>query len=126
MKNKRGEKGFLFLELVVGIAILAVGITLVIQAFSSTARAHAVSRDMVKAVFLMEDKIQELEFREQHGFIGQEPLEAAGTTGRFAWRYAFAPVRDTDFYLCNLSVAWKEYRRNDSFTVNTYFSAGAG
>jgi Tfp pilus assembly protein PilE len=120
MKNKREENGFLFIELVVGIALLAVGITLVIQAFSSAARAHAVSRDMVEAVFLMEDKIQELGFKEQHGRIGQEPLEAAGTMGRFAWRYAFVPEQDTDLYVCTLSVAWKEARRNDSLTVHTY------
>ena len=125
MKNKRGEKGFLFLELVVGIALLAVGITLVIQAFSSAARAHAISRDMIEAVFLMEDKIQELEFKEQHGRIGQEPPEAAGTMGRFAWRYALVPVQDIDLYLCNLSVAWNEARRNDSLTVDTYLNAGA-
>jgi type II secretory pathway pseudopilin PulG len=123
MKNNRGDKGFLLLELVVGIAILAVGITMVIQAFSVSARAHALSRDLTEAVFLIEDKFQEMQFRESRGLVGTQPPEVTGTRGKFEWKYTFAPVEDTGLYLCNLSVAWKSARRSERLDANTYFSA---
>ncbi|MDD2702660.1 MAG: hypothetical protein PHC33_01460 [Candidatus Omnitrophica bacterium] len=124
MSDKRGEKGFLLFELVAGSAVLAVGITLVIQAFSSSARAHAVSRDMAEAVFLMEDKIQELGFKEQRGRLGQEPPEVTGTAGRCVWKYVLVLVPDTNLYLCNLSVARKDSERKDLLTAGSYYNAG--
>ncbi len=124
MKNNRGEKGFLLLELVVGIAVLAVGITLVIQAFSSAARAHAVSRNMIEAVFLLEDRMQDLGFKERRGLTGKEPAEAAGVQGRFSWKSNFIPVADTSLYLCTLSITWKETGRDYSLAANTYCNGG--
>ena len=60
LNYKPQDKAFSLLELIVAVAILSVGITVVLQAISSSAAATGLSNDIINAVFLAKDKIQEL------------------------------------------------------------------
>lgn len=117
---RKTPKGFSLLELVVAIAFLAVGITVVLRAFSFSAQAAAVACDMVRASFLADAQLQNLELRERSGTIDKEPSQYLDQSGAFETEYRIEPVSDGGLYAVRLDVRWLRSRREKSIALTTY------
>jgi type II secretion system protein I len=112
------NKAFSLLELIIAVAILSIGIIVVLQAFSFSAHATGLSGDIIRAVFLAEDKIQELEFQARQKNIKEESVE--DVNGRFNWGYSINLDKELNLYKLDLRIDWQRQRRKQSLEVDTY------
>ncbi|MBU0709636.1 MAG: prepilin-type N-terminal cleavage/methylation domain-containing protein [Candidatus Omnitrophica bacterium] len=117
---RSNNKAFSLLELLVTVAVLSVGIVAILQGISFSARLTGLSGDIVRAVFLAEDKLQELSFIEKQGLIEEIPQEINGAEGKFGWRYNLLLDSDLDLYKLNLEVSWKRSDRQEEVSLATY------
>lgn len=117
-KYKPANKAFTLLEVLVAIAILSIGITAVLKAFSFSARVAGYSADIQDAVFLAKGTLQELEFKEMNGLISLEPTENSGEDGRFQWKYTIET--GANLYLVKYNITWMRSGREENLAVETY------
>lgn len=113
-------QAFSLVELVISIAILSVGITVVLQALSFSARMSGLSCDIINAVFLAEDKLQELEFKEKQNLIDKQPVEVKGKSSKFDWVYALVFEPKFNLYKLQFDVSWQAATRKEELVLNTY------
>ncbi|MDD5729677.1 MAG: type II secretion system protein [Candidatus Omnitrophica bacterium] len=118
-KQKTRTKGFSLVELVIAVAILSIGIIFVLQAFSFSIKATAVSCDMMEAAACAKDILQELQFKETGKLIQKEPNTVKNSKGKFSWVYKLDLDNDTNLYKLNLNITWQTQKRNESLSVNT-------
>jgi hypothetical protein len=104
----------------VAIAILSVGIILVLEALSFSARVTGLSGDIINASFLAEDKMQELDFKEKNGFISKEPELVKDKSDKFNWKYTLEFDSDLNLYKLNFDVTWTRGNRQEILNLNTY------
>jgi len=100
------------------IAILSAGIVVVLQAFSFSAQATALSCDIINAVFLAEDKMQELEFQEAQGSLKEEFTK--GGSGRLSWERSVILDQDLDLYKTDIRINWQRQRRKQALEIATF------
>jgi len=121
LRKRTGAKGaFSFVELLVASAILAVGIVTILQALSFTSRIAGLTFDIVNGVFVCEDKMQELEFIERRGIVGDQPREGTGTIDKFNWQYSLDLDHDLRLYRLNFNLAWNRTSREENLNLYTY------
>lgn len=116
--NYRKTKGFSLLELVIAVAILSAGITVILQALSFSAGVTGLTRDIIEAVFLAEDKIQQLEFKEKQKQTSKERV--MDKSGKFEWGYDSELDTSLNLYRLNLKVSWQRLNRKEEIDLNTY------
>lgn len=112
-------KAFSLLELVLSIAILSIGITLVMQTFSYSSRMAGLSCDIISAALLAEDKIQELEFKVKQNSIDKELNTVKEKIDQFTYEYAFN--LDSKLNLCDLNfeISWQRNGRAEKINLLT-------
>jgi len=118
-------KGFSLLEVVVAITILSIGLVFVLQAFSAASRVNGITMDYTEAVFLAEDILQELEFKEKTASLrsGEENLAASRSGVAFNCKYSLLDSADyPGVYELYFDTAWKraQRERNEDLAVYTY------
>ena len=114
------KKAFSLLELVISLGVLVSGITVVMQAFSYSAYIGGLSGDTLAAVRLAEDKLQELEFKENHALLKDVPLNDSGNIDNFQWQYALNFLDSPKLYKLNLDISWKRQNKERAISFNTY------
>lgn len=112
------NKGFSLLELIIAVGVLAIGITVVLQALSFSSRSTGLSCDYIDAVFLAEDKMQELELKEKQNLIKDESVK--DRKDKFSWGYTLNLEPDLSLYKLNFQISWQRLNRNETLDVNTY------
>jgi len=120
LRYKSKNKAFSLLELIITIAILSAGITVILQAFSFSSRVTGLSSDIIKAVFLAEDKLQELDFKEKQGLVQQEPALQTGIYGKFQWKDSLSFDTDVNLYKLDFTVSWQRAKENEEINIGTY------
>ena len=118
---KANNLGISLLEVIIAIAILSVGIVAVMEAIVFSTGAAGLSCDVVSAVFLAEDKLQELEYKEANSLISNEPEESEGTRDKFSWKRTLKLDPGVGLYVMDMEMRWKTKSRQESFGVETYF-----
>lgn len=118
--NLKRNKGFSLLELIIMVAILSISITGVMQAFSYSARIAGLCSDITRAVFIAEDKMQELEFKERTDSLAQGAPVASGENGKFSWGYSLAPDEALKLYRLDFLLTWERLGRKEEIALNTY------
>jgi len=116
----RTNGGFSLLELVASIAIISIGIVTVLQAFSYCTNIAGLSCDLVDAVLLAEDKLQELEFKKQEKLLSQGILSSADTFGKFERRYSLTRFPEQDMEKLDIEISWLRTKRKERLTATTY------
>ena len=115
-----GDGGFLLVETLLAVLILAVGLTLVLRSFGSSLDALGNSADYTRALALVEQKLWDLEAK---GSI------APGTqTGQFseeehqAFRWEVKASEPTEMGLCEtqVTILWARRGRARAVSVVTY------
>ena len=114
------NRAFSLLELIISVAILSIGIIAILQAFSFSAQVTGLSCDIIKAVFLSEDKIQELELREKQKLITDEEAKDTKEKDKFNWQYAVNLAPELNLYKLNFEVSWQRRNRQEGFAITTY------
>ncbi len=130
MKNRAGKKstwdrvplsqrGFLLLETLLAILILAVGLTVVLRSFGSSLNALGTSADYTKALLLVEERLWDLEAK---GSIvpGTFTGEFSEEDGGFRWEVKASEL--TEMRLCEtqVTVSWKRRGRPRAVSIVTY------
>jgi Tfp pilus assembly protein PilV len=108
------------IEVVVATAILTIGVAVVARAFSQCAQAATVSSDVMKAVFLASNRLEEWELKEKLGALDAQPKAASATVDAFNLGYALNPESATGLYGLDLNVSWERLRARRSFNLATY------
>jgi len=86
-RDNEGEGGFTLLEIMVAMAILAIALTLVIEIFAGGVRAAWLSREYTKAVFLAQEKMEELRLRDTFS----PGIESGELEGGYTWKAEIKP-----------------------------------
>ncbi len=110
--------GLSLLELLITIAVLSIGIIAVLEAFAFSARSTGLAGDMVNAVFLAEDKIQELEFNSKLAPLAAAEME--GSNDKFAWKYALSLDADLNLYQLTFDITWNRANKQEGLALTTY------
>lgn len=114
------KKALTLFELMITVAILGAGIISVMQAFSYSARIAGLCSDITRAVFIAEDKLQELEFKERRGELASEPPSVTAESGKFSWGLQLAPDDALKLYRLDFLLAWQRMGRKEEVAINTY------
>lgn len=116
------SRGFSLLEVIIGVAILSTGIVLILQALTFSARITGVSCDTVKAIFLAEDKWQEIDFKVGKKIIDKASSDSGQRDGDdFKWSYELAALEDNpDLYKLDLNINWQRGSREEKLELNTW------
>ena len=117
---KLKNKAFSLIELLIATAILSTGLIVIFKAFSFSAKSAGISSDLTKAVFLAEDKIQELEFERKINQTAWEQLETSGQADKFDWKYEVSLLPDLSLYVLKFDVAWKRSNEERDVRIDTY------
>lgn len=120
-QKELNQKAFSLLELIVSVAVLSVGITLVLQAISFSARLTGFSGDLSRAIFISEDVMQDLEFKETKNLLKDEPLQVSGSSDKFNWLYLVSLQPDLELYALDYSLSWTRSMRKEGLHLVTYF-----
>ena len=120
LKFNLKNNGFSLLEVIITVAILSTGIVVILQAFSFSARVTGLVCDITNAVFLAQDKMQELEFKEKQNLINREPPVVEDKTDKFAWKYVLNPEPDFNLYRLDFDITWQRTDRKERISLNTY------
>ena len=114
------NKAFSLLELIITVAILSTGIVVVLETFSYSARMTGLSGDIINAVFLAEDKLQELGYKEKRRLIEKEPPQVKDKKDKFEWEYNISLDQDLDLYRLDFDISWQRANRQEDLQLNTY------
>ncbi|MFH0828311.1 MAG: type II secretion system protein [Candidatus Omnitrophota bacterium] len=117
---KLENKAFSLIELLIATVILSMGLITIFKAFSFSAKSAGISADLTQAVFLAEDKIQELEFERKMNLTAPEQLEDSGQVEKFDWEYTASPLPDLNLYVLKFVVAWKRANEARDVRIGTY------
>lgn len=116
--NRRSRKGFLLLEILVSVVAITVGLIYIIRSFSVSTRAIAVSRDYIKAVSLLEERLWELE--EAGGVKSGEDGDRFENERAFEWEFEAKTEEDLPINKTELRVLWPERNRKQRIAITTY------
>ncbi len=126
--------GFTLLEIMVSVAILSVGLTLILQGFAHSLNVLRISQDNLEATLLAENKMAEMQIQAKEDwdtFAGgaDEQFSPEGSNINYVWKMEVEPVKSSEdsaeeFKNLNevrITLAWKEgVRRRGRISVVTY------
>ena len=111
--------GFSLVELLITLTILSIGLVLILQAFSSSVKASAISRQLTEACFVAENKISELEFLRNHD---QELALPGGTVHALSWDYQLQPLEEEAIQLLDFRVFGQRPKQEGVLEIATYLA----
>ncbi|MDP3786863.1 MAG: type II secretion system protein [Candidatus Omnitrophota bacterium] len=125
-KNLRSNKGYLLLEAVASIAVIAIGLAVILRSFTSSLRASKISQEYFIATSLLNDNICDLE-----GKIkikkGQEELvelyvkEKEGPEDRYSLDINPAEIDGVDSLAkVNAVISWDNGNRKEKIEAGTF------
>jgi general secretion pathway protein I len=121
-------KGFTLIEVVIAVAILGIGLTVIIELFSGGLRLARTSEEYTKAMNFARMKMEEI--------TSQEKVEEGSNEGKcdddtFRWQVRiknadFRPVEDPDFkspvvlFRVKVDILWKSGSKERSASIESY------
>ncbi len=127
--------GFTLIEVMVSVAILAVGLALILQGFAFSLNVLRISQDNLKATLVAENKMAELQLQikeDGDSFVKGLDEEFESGNMEYAWEVKIEPV---EWEIEEISAAhealnevsaclsWEEGRRKGNVPVVTYMSS---
>lgn len=113
------QAGFLLIETLLAVVILAVGLTLVVRSFGSSISALGTSANYTKAMGLLEERLWDLEVK---GAIAPGVLtgEFSEEDGKFRWKVDASELKDLDLCETQVTVSWERRGRPQTVSIVTY------
>ncbi|MEW6618164.1 MAG: hypothetical protein AB1422_02240 [bacterium] len=101
------NSGFILLEVMLSLSILCLGIVLILSSFMISLQAVKASKNYTKAVFLLAQKISELENTTQELYSGK--IEGGfEDESEFTWKAEIKKIKELDLKEVKVIVEWKE------------------
>jgi prepilin-type N-terminal cleavage/methylation domain-containing protein len=119
-RSNENRAGFTLVEVIISIAILSIGIVVLMQAISFSAKAAGISCDTVIGVLAAKDILQELEFKEQSGDIASGEKEVMNKKGPLSWKYTLTLDEEIGLYLLRFALTWRSADRDESIDILSY------
>jgi len=132
--HRRIDAGFTLLEVVIALAILGIGLTVIMELFSGGLRLGRASQEYTKAMNYASTKLEEISV--------QDTIDEGGGEGQFddtyRWQVGVEKVdllpgdKGTDFkppadlYHIRVSVAWKSGSKERTASFETYKTVKPG
>jgi type II secretory pathway pseudopilin PulG len=129
--NKTRKKGYLMLEAVVSIAVVAIGLAVILRSFAASLRASKVSHEYFVVTSLLNDAMSDLEERvklneklNKPGLDGSEAksgeiMESSGI--KYALDIEIEPLEGLD-YLASVrsAIYWDNGKRKERIQADTF------
>jgi len=127
--------GFTLIEVMVSVAILAVGLALILQGFAFSLNVLRISQDNLKATLVAENKMAELQIQIKEGsgsFAKGLDEEFESGNMEYAWEVKIEPVEweieeisEAHEALNEVSacLSWEEGKRKGNLPIVTYISS---
>lgn len=122
MSKRRNRRGYLLLEVVVSIAVVAIGLAVILRSFTSSLRASKIAQEYFDASLALQETLCGLE--------EQEKLEGGVAAGEAAGQVAGTPynletkitrIGDLDpLNEVSAVIYWKNRDRNEKIEIGTY------
>lgn len=119
-RSSLNKNAFSLIELIVTIGILSIGIVAVLRAFAFCAGMAGLSNDIIDAVFLTEDKMQELEFYGKDILANKEPAAIQDKKDKFLYGYALDLDSTLNLYKLDFKISWPRASRREKLEFATY------
>ncbi|KPK39575.1 MAG: hypothetical protein AMJ78_08295 [Omnitrophica WOR_2 bacterium SM23_29] len=122
LKNLSRNKGYLLLEAIVSIAIIAIGLAIILRSFTSSLRASKISQEYLIASYILKDKIWELEEKanRESGLIESEATEQIPNTN-YTLESKIKRITESDpLNEVKATISWQSGNRNEKIEVVTY------
>lgn len=118
------KKGFLLVEVLLTIAILAIGITTIVRSFLISLRAGKISADYVQAQMLLDNNLNLLENEGEvdSGLQFEENFQPPNEKFKFKLNTQNIKVNDEkgDLNEVSASVSWSAQKTNQNISLATY------
>ena len=128
MLSRRNRKGYLMLEVVASIAVIAIGLGVIIRSFTVSLRASKIAQEYFEASLLVQDAMAALE--EQEKLAGG--INVADTTGQvtdtpYNLETRVTKISDEDILdTVTAVISWTNKERNEKIEIDTYLKGEAG
>jgi len=114
------QKGFTLLEITVAMAIAAIALPALLQAFSRGTKNHSLIENKTTALYLLKLKMSEIEMLGTPA-TGTDEGEF-GTDSRFKWTSDISESDIEGLYEIVVAVTWQERGREKSVELSTYIA----
>lgn len=113
--KKKKNNGFLFIELMVSILIMAAGFVMILNCLLQSMKASEYSKDYFKACLFLENKAYEIYNSERN-----EGFSKGGFTDKFSWELNMAKLEEARLNEIFLKVLWNERNKVHEVYILTY------
>ncbi|VAW18010.1 hypothetical protein MNBD_BACTEROID05-138 [hydrothermal vent metagenome] len=121
-KNKK-QKGSILLEALLSVVVLSVGITVIIQAMTSSLRSTSYNGQYSQAMILLENQLFDL----MQGTTSLESFDQMQRMSGFVTNYRYELAEkdigesfDNVLSQVKADISWKSGQKNNQININTY------
>ena len=114
----RNPAGYILLETMVSLVIVAVGLTSVLEAFGLSRSTSRRTASGEVAVLLAQQKLEEVRSL-PGGFVGTQEGDFGPANPQFAWRCTIDPVEGEKFHSARVEVTWTHQGRQRSVSLGS-------
>lgn len=128
LKSLCNKKGYLLLEAIASIAVIAIGLAIILRSFASSLRASKISEEYLVASSILKDKMWELEekAKREGGLIESETTEQIPNTN-YTLENKIKRLNDSDpLNEVKATISWQSGNRNEKIEIVTYLKYKEG
>jgi len=118
-RSALGHRGFLLVEILLVVFVLAVGLTIVLRSFGSSLDALGTSANYTRALLLLEERLWELEAK---GSIVPGTFSGGFSEedGNFQWAVKVSELPQLGLCETQVTVSWEQRGRPRAVSIVTY------
>ncbi|OIO32984.1 MAG: hypothetical protein AUJ70_04220 [Candidatus Omnitrophica bacterium CG1_02_40_15] len=116
--GKKRSSGFLFVELLISVLIMSVGLILILNSFIQSLRAIEYSDDYFKACLFLEDKAFEVYNSDKKEGFSKGSFN--DFNDKFSWELNVAKLEEAGLNEISLKVMWYERNKEHDVPIFTY------
>jgi len=122
LRTSKKNKGYLLIEAVASIAVIAIGLTVILRSFASSFRASKISQEYFTASSFLKDKMWGLEEKAQRegGLEESETREDIPNSG-YVMEVRVKRLSETEtLNEVKAAISWKNGKRDEKMEISTF------
>lgn len=123
LKSCYNNRGYLLLEAVVSVAVIAIGLAIILRSFASSLRASKISQEYFIAALLLNDKLCDLEekIKIKGGIDNSDAKEEKTPDTKYITKTDVMKLDELDSLAdVKTVVSWNSGKRNERIEVDTF------